>query len=83
MNKALRSLMTHSRDIMCYFGDKNSAYIIPMMFTSEKDFGRSIELQIDNFKPGQLFVLERLEYKTIIRPVEVLEDRGVSVQELR
>jgi hypothetical protein len=73
MNKALRSLMTHSRDMMCYFTEKNSAYIIPMMFSTEKDFGRSIELQINKYEPGQLFVLERLEYKTVIRPVHSKE----------
>lgn len=71
MNKALRGLMSHSRDIICYFGEKQAAasYVIPMMFSTEKDFGRCIELQIDNYKEGQLFKLERLQYKTIIKPV--------------
>jgi hypothetical protein len=77
MNRAVRSLWHHSRDIICWFEESRVAYVIPQHFTNEKSLGRNLELQIDLEKPSKYYILERTDHRTIIKPVE-----GKTIQNL-
>jgi hypothetical protein len=70
MNRAVRSLFHHTRDIICWFEESRVAYVIPQHFSSEKGLGRNLELQIDLEKPAKYYILEKQEFRTIIKPVD-------------
>ena len=64
-----RGLMSHTRDILCWFSGKKVSYIIPMYFAPESKMGTSIEVCLDLANPVKHYVLEREGLKTYLRPV--------------
>jgi hypothetical protein len=72
MNRAVRNLWHHSRDIICWFNESKASYVIPQHFSTEKILGRNLEVQIDLEKPGKYYILEKTEYKTILKAVDSL-----------
>ena len=72
MNRACRELWSHSRDITCWFGKTKAAYIIPQHFANEKILGANLEVRIDLEKPCKYYVLEKEDFKTILKPIEAI-----------
>ena len=68
---SFRGLMSHTRDIVCWFQGKRVSYVIPLHSSVESKLGSTLEVCLDYQKPFRYYVLEQDKFKTYLKPVDV------------
>jgi len=63
----MNGVITHSRDIICWFSNRRMIYSIPLYFKNEKDYFRSsfLEVEISPTAPKN-FILQHGDLKSYI-----------------